>query len=194
MKLERVLPFARTLLEQAISPGDIAIDATLGNGHDTLFLARLVGETGRVYGFDIQDEALFSTKSQLTQHDLADRVTLFHSGHENLSSCIPPIHYGKVTGAVFNLGYLPGGDKSIVTRPDTTISAIEQLLDMLAPEGIIVLVIYHGHPEGAVERDYLMRYVKQIDQARANVLLYQFLNQKNQPPFIVAIEKKNQLS
>lgn len=190
MKLERVLPFARTLLEGAISPGDIAIDATLGNGHDTLFLARLVGDTGRVYGFDIQDEALFSTKTQLSQHNLADRVTLFHNGHEEISNCIPPIHHGKVTGAVFNLGYLPGGDKTIVTRPNTTIAAIEQLLDMLAPEGIIVLVIYHGHPEGAVERDYIIRYVKQIDQSVANVLQYQFLNQKNHPPFIVAIEKK----
>ena len=76
-------------------------------------------------------------------------MTLFQHGHENIKECIPANFHGKVTGAIFNLGYLPGGDKSIVTKPSTTISAIEQLLEIMAPEGIIVFVIYHGHPEGA---------------------------------------------
>lgn len=107
-----------------------------------------------------------------------------------MTACIPPIHFGRITGAVFNLGYLPGGDKTIVTRPRTTISAIEQLIDMMAPEGIIILVIYHGHPEGAVERDYILRYLKTIDQNTAHILQYQFINQANRPPFIVAIEKR----
>ena len=72
-----------------------------------------------------------------------------------LKESIPFEYHGKITGAIFNLGYLPGGDKTIVTKPETTISAIEQLFTIMAPEGIIVLVIYHGHPEGAVERDML---------------------------------------
>ncbi len=190
MKLERILPFARQLLEKAVSPGDIVIDATLGNGHDTLFLANLVGQNGRVYGFDIQEEAVHKTKERLAENDLADRATLFHSGHEFILENVPPVHHGKITAAVFNLGYLPGGDKSIVTRPQTTISAIDQLLDLMAPEGIILLVIYHGHIEGAVERDYLLRYVRQLDQSLVHVLQYQFINQKNNPPFIVAIEKR----
>ncbi|MDQ0272257.1 class I SAM-dependent methyltransferase [Cytobacillus purgationiresistens] len=190
MRLERVLPFGRDLLKKAITPGDIVIDGTLGNGHDTLFLAQLIGSTGRVYGFDIQEAAILATKGRLAEHQLSDRVTLFHQGHETIIECIPPIHHGKITGAVFNLGYLPGGDKDIVTRPNTTISAIDQLLDILAPEGIIVLVIYHGHPEGAVERDYILRYLKTVDQNRAHILQYQFINQMNNPPFIVAIEKR----
>ncbi|MFC7787024.1 MAG: class I SAM-dependent methyltransferase [Bacillota bacterium] len=190
MKLDRILPFARELLERAVKPGDITIDATLGNGHDTLFLARLVGENGRVYGFDIQEEAIENTKEQLITHDLAHRVTLFHQGHETVMNVIPPLHHGKVTGAVFNLGYLPGGDKEIVTRPKTTILALNQILEMMAPEGILVLVIYHGHPEGAVERDYLLRYVERLDQNYVHVLRYQFINQLNNPPFIVALEKR----
>lgn len=190
MKLERILPFGRDLLKKAVSPGDIVIDATLGNGHDTLYLAQLVGPAGRVYGFDIQEEAILSTKGRLAEHDLLDRATLFHQGHEMVTQCIPPIHQNRITGAVFNLGYLPGGDKDIVTRPDTTISAIDQLLDIMAPEGIIVLVIYHGHPEGAVERDYLLRYLRTFDQNKAHILQYQFINQVNHPPFIVAIEKR----
>ncbi len=190
MKLERILPFARLLLEKAVNPGDIAIDATVGNGHDTLFLAELVGSNGKVFGFDIQEQALESCQVKLQAKNLMERVTLFQQGHQHVTECVPNILHGKVAGAIFNLGYLPGGDKSIVTTPETTISAIKQLLQLLAPEGIIIIVIYHGHPEGQVERDNLLEYVEGIDQKEAHVLKYQFLNQKNNPPFIIAIEKR----
>jgi tRNA A58 N-methylase Trm61 len=189
MKLERVLQFAKTLMEKSVCDGDIVVDATLGNGHDTVFLAKLVGETGRVYGFDVQEQAIQNSHSLLREHGLDKRAILFHKGHEHLLELVPSNYHGNVKAAIFNLGYLPGSDKSIVTMPRTTISAIEQLLKILSPEGVIVLVIYHGHPEGAVERDELMTYVQNIDQKQARVLLYQFLNQKNNPPFIVAIEK-----
>ncbi|MEH7124160.1 class I SAM-dependent methyltransferase [Bacillus sp. JJ1773] len=190
MKLEGVLPFARKLLEKAVGSGDFAVDATLGNGHDTLFLAKLVEDSGHVFGFDIQEEAILSTKKRIEEQQLSDRVTLFHNGHEHILSSISAENHGKIKGAIFNLGYLPGGNKSIVTVPDTTISAIEQLLEIMAPEGIIVLVVYHGHEEGAIERDALLQFVKQLDQKKAHVLQYQFINQKNNPPFIVAIEKR----
>ncbi|WP_312469894.1 class I SAM-dependent methyltransferase [Neobacillus sp.] len=190
MKIERILPFAKNLLEKAVQSGDVVVDATLGNGHDTVFLAGLVGESGKVYGFDVQEEAIMASKERLTQHGLSDRVTIFHKGHESLYQMVPPIHHGRITGAIFNLGYLPGSDKTIVTRPKTTIAAIEQLLEIMAPEGIIVLVIYHGHEEGAVERDSLLNYCQHIDQKTAHVLQYQFINQQNYPPFIVAIEKR----
>ncbi len=191
MKVKQILPFARTLLETACSPGDIVVDGTLGNGHDTEFLAKLVGPNGQVYGFDIQEQAIVSTKKRLTELGLSDRVTLFQHGHEKIKTSIPPSLHGKVTGAIFNLGYLPGGDKSIVTKPSTTIAAIEQLLEIMAIEGIIVLVIYHGHPEGAVERDAVIQYVKSIDQKSAHVIQYGFINQTNHPPFIIAIEKRD---
>lgn len=190
MKLERILPFAKILLEKAVRTGDTVVDATLGNGHDTLFLANLVGENGMVFGFDVQEEAILSSKTRIEQQGLQDRVTIFHKGHEQLREMIPSEHHGKITGAIFNLGYLPGSDKTIVTKPETTISAMEQLLEILAPEGIIILVIYHGHEEGAMERDALMEYCQHIDQKQAHVLQYQFINQQNHPPFIVAIEKR----
>ncbi|TYS55524.1 methyltransferase domain-containing protein [Bacillus infantis] len=190
MKLERILPYARTILEKAVSPGDIVVDATLGNGHDALYLANLVGPNGRVYGFDIQEQAIHNSRIRLSGHGMEERATLFHSGHEQLLECIPPVHHKKIAAAIFNLGYLPGSDKTLVTRPRTTISAIEQLLEVMPAEAVIVLVIYHGHFEGAVERDYLLRYVKTIEQERAHVLQYQFINQANKPPFIIAIEKR----
>ncbi|MGG3466428.1 class I SAM-dependent methyltransferase [Neobacillus pocheonensis] len=190
MKMERILPFAKSLIKKAVQPGDVVVDATLGNGHDALFLAELVGESGKVYGFDVQAEAIETSKERLSQHGVLQRVTLFHEGHEELSNRVPTTCHGKITGAIFNLGYLPGSDKTIVTRSDTTIAAIKQLLSIMAPEGIIVLVIYHGHEEGAVERDSLLQHCQQLDQKIAHVLQYQFINQQNNPPFIVAIEKR----
>jgi predicted methyltransferase len=189
MKLDRILPFAKNVLERAVKCGDIVVDATLGNGHDAVFLAELVGENGRVYGFDIQEEAVQTSKERLTMHRMSERVILFQVGHENLIYKIPSEHHGKVTGAIFNLGYLPGGDKTIVTKPKTTIAAIEQLLKIMVPEGIIVLVIYHGHPGGTFERDSLLQFCRQINQQEAQVLQYQFINQQNSPSFIVVIEK-----
>ena len=190
MIMERILPFAKSLLKKAVKPGDMVVDATLGNGHDTVFLAELVGEYGQVFGFDVQQEAISATKERLIGHNLIDRVTIFHEGHEQIFAKIPKDAHGKITGAIFNLGYLPGGDKNIVTRSETTISAIEQLLEIMASEGTIVLVIYHGHEQGAVERDHLLKYCQGLDQKTAHVLQYQFINQQNNPPFIIAIEKR----
>lgn len=190
MNLDGILPFARILLEKTVKPGSIAIDGTVGNGHDTLFLAKLVGENGHVYGFDIQQPAIINTTERLTKAGVLQRVTLFHKGHEEITSSIPKERFGKIDGAIFNLGYLPGGNKEIVTRPETTISAMKQLLEILSPGGIIVLVIYHGHEEGAREKEEVLQFVKNLDQKKAHVLKYEFLNQINNPPFIVAIEKR----
>jgi tRNA A58 N-methylase Trm61 len=164
MKLERVLPFARALLQTAVTEGDYAVDATLGNGHDTCFLAEIVGDNGKVFGFDIQREAIESSTIRLKEKELFERTVLVHDSHDTLLSVLPEDAKGKVTGAIFNLGYLPGGDKHIVTKPNSTISAIEQLLSVMAPEGIIVLVIYHGHPEGQVERDAVLKFAEELDQ------------------------------
>ncbi|MBB6445774.1 tRNA (mnm(5)s(2)U34)-methyltransferase [Bacillus benzoevorans] len=193
MKLERILPFAKTLLAKAIKPGDAVVDGTLGNGHDAELLCELVGDSGQVFGFDIQETALRNSLKRIEKRDFTDRVTFYQRGHEHIKESIPPQYHGKITAAIFNLGYLPGGDKTLVTQPETTISAIEQLLSIMAPEGMIVLVIYHGHPEGAVERDILLQYAGSIDQKKAHVLQYRFINQINNPPFIMAIEKRAQV-
>ncbi|XJZ26567.1 class I SAM-dependent methyltransferase [Bacillota bacterium Lsc_1132] len=190
MKLDRVLPFAKKLIEKAVEPGEIVVDGTVGNGHDTVFLAKLIGSSGKVYGFDIQEAALLATEERLQQEKLLDRVVLFKKGHEALIDSIPAEDHGKIKGAIFNLGYLPGSDKTITTKAATTIAAVEQLLEIMAPEGIIVLVIYHGHREGAAERDELLAYCRLMDQNKAHILQYQFINQKNNPPFIIAIEKR----
>ncbi|OMP67410.1 class I SAM-dependent methyltransferase [Domibacillus epiphyticus] len=190
MTLDGILPFARLLLEKAVSPGCFAVDATAGNGHDTLFLANLIGESGHVFAFDVQEQALKKTGERLKQENVANRVTLFQSGHEKAKNLIPAEHHGQLTAAVFNLGYLPKSDKTIVTKPETTIQAVRDLFDMLRPGGLIVLVIYHGHEEGALERDAVVSFAESLDQQLAHVMRYEFINQANNPPFIIAIEKR----
>ncbi|GAE34216.1 class I SAM-dependent methyltransferase [Halalkalibacter akibai] len=190
MNVLGVLPFARFLLEQALQPGDHAVDCTVGNGHDTLFLANLVGKDGFVYGFDIQEQAILKASDRLKDQNLLSRVDLFQTGHEHVRQSIPTQHHSKLKGAIFNLGYLPGGDKSIVTQPTSTLAAVSALLEMMPAGGLIVLVIYHGHEEGKQEKTSVLSFVEQIDQRLAHVLKYEFINQANHPPFVVAIEKR----
>ncbi|PGM59460.1 class I SAM-dependent methyltransferase [Bacillus sp. AFS053548] len=190
MILDRILPYARKLLQSTVKEGDITIDATMGNGHDTVFLAKLVGETGHVYGFDIQELAIQKTTERINNENLSNQVTLLQRSHAEVKKVIPTSLHEKLKGAIFNLGYLPGSDKSVVTVPESTISAIEQILEMMAPEGIIVVVIYHGHEGGEVEKDALMNFAQNIPQDLAHVLTYRFINQANNPPFILAIEKR----
>lgn len=185
MKLKRVLPFAKELLSSVIKPGDLVVDATAGNGHDTLFLAELVGETGHVYAFDVQPEAIQSTEDKLVEANLLSRATLILDGHEHVSQYVQK----EIAAAIFNLGYLPGSNLQIVTKGNSTIQAVTSLLEMLKVGGLIVLVVYNGHNGGKEEKDILMDYVMHLPYSFAHVLCYQFLNQQNNPPFIIAIEK-----
>ncbi|HWK24602.1 MAG TPA: class I SAM-dependent methyltransferase [Ureibacillus sp.] len=184
MKLQRVLQYAQTLLGQAIEKGEIAIDGTAGNGHDTYFLTQLVGETGHVYAFDIQKQAVDATTNRLKGHGVTN-ATVILDGHENITNYVNQ----EIAGAIFNLGYLPGADHSIVTKGNTTIAAIEQLLHLLKVGGMIVLVIYHGHEGGKEERDEVLHFLSTLPQKYVHVLRYEFINQQNNPPFIVALEK-----
>jgi 16S rRNA C1402 N4-methylase RsmH len=132
---------------------DEVVDATAGNGHDTLELARLVGETGRVHAFDIQQAAIDQTRRRLSRHGLLERVTLQLCGHEHLLERLPPECRGKIAATMFNLGYLPGGDKQRVTRAATTVRAMEQAVWCLRPGGILTVIAYPGHPGGSDELD-----------------------------------------
>lgn len=185
VKLQRVLQYAKTLLSQSINVGDIAVDATAGNGHDTLFLTELVGENGHVYAFDIQQQAIDSTLNRLMEKGVSHLATVILDGHEHISQYVQQ----EIGGAIFNLGYLPGANHHVVTKSNTTIEAIHQLLQLLKIGGIIVLVIYHGHEGGKEERDELLKFVSALPQKYVHVLRYEFMNQKNDPPFIVALEK-----
>jgi predicted methyltransferase len=184
MKLLRVLPFAKYLLGETVIAGETVVDATAGNGNDTHFLAEQVGVNGHVYAFDIQQAALDSTAERLGV--LNERVSLILDSHDNVEQYVN----GPIGGAVFNLGYLPHSeDLSIVTKPDSTIKAIHTLLGMLKKGGIIAVSVYDGHEGGQEERDALLDYVKRLHQADVHVIRYELINQRNNPPFLIALEK-----
>ncbi len=183
--MKSIITFSHQLLKDIIQHGDVVIDATCGNGNDTVFLSRLVGKNGKVYAFDIQKQAIIKTKEFLLKNK-RENVELIHDGHEQV------IHYVQnqmITGAIFNLGYLPNGDPSIITDPKTTIHAISAMLAILKRYGRIVLVIYQGHEGGITEKSEVLAFCEGLDPEEYQVLQYQFINQTNKAPFIVAIEK-----
>lgn len=186
--LQTALHFSHTLLKEIIQPGDQVIDATMGNGNDTAFLAALVGEKGKVYAFDIQETALQNTTKRLEEQELLLQSALFHQGHETIAEVIPA--ETPVKAAVFNLGYLPKSDKEIITLPDTTRAALEAILERLMPKGRIILVVYYGHEGGEQELTMVKNFCEALPQKQYNVLSYQFINQANQPPILYCIEKK----
>jgi ubiquinone/menaquinone biosynthesis C-methylase UbiE len=146
--MPRATELAHTLVGSAVQLGDWVVDATVGNGHDTAFLAQCVGPSGRVFGFDVQSAALDAARERLQGQS---NVTLIHRGHEHLAAGLPPDASGKIAAVMFNLGYLPGGDKGIVTRAASTLAALRQAVTLLSPGGVITVVIYTGHPGGADE-------------------------------------------
>ncbi|QHS23085.1 methyltransferase domain-containing protein [Virgibacillus sp. MSP4-1] len=187
--VKQALQFSHELLKESVEKGDIVVDATAGNGNDTLFLANLVGETGHVLAFDIQEQAIQNTRHCLQEHHI-EHATLIHDSHSQLDRHLETHMHKNIGGAIFNLGYLPGSDKSVITIPESTISAIHQLLEHLKKGKLIVLVVYYGHQGGDKEKEELLKMVKQLDQKKFSVLEYSFINQKNNPPFLLAIEKR----
>jgi predicted methyltransferase len=183
--LPNVLEVARQLIRERVQPGETVVDATMGNGNDTLFLAQQVGETGSVIAYDIQQEAIDKTKARLQREGMLARTELRLASHEQIGELTVPV------GAImFNLGYLPGGNKDVTTQAESTLRAIEAGLRVLRPGGIMTIVVYWGHPAGQAEKAAVESYVEKLDQSECLVLKYQYVNQQNQAPFLLAIERR----
>ena len=178
--MKRPLEMAHDFLAQVITKDDVVVDATMGNGHDTLFLAKLAKQ---VYAFDIQEQALEKTSQRIQEAGLTN-VDLILQGHETVDQFVT-----EVKAAIFNLGYLPSADKSIITQPQTTLEALEKLCRMLVKGGRIAIMIYYGHEGGDIERDAVLDFVSQLPQQEYTATIYRTLNQINNPPFLVMIEK-----
>ena len=176
---------AKDALQQAVCRGDQVADATMGNGHDTLFLAELVGPEGHVYAFDIQESALESTRTLLEAHGMQARVSLFCRSHAELADAAP----GNLSAIVFNLGWLPGGDHTVTTRCESTRTAVLAALDLLRTGGILTLCAYPGHPEGAREREMLTALLSDLSNRQYNVLHQRFLNAGEGAPECFVVQK-----
>ncbi|WP_373740333.1 class I SAM-dependent methyltransferase [Neisseria sp.] len=185
MYLDNILPFAHKLLKARIRQGDTVLDGTAGNGHDTLLLAQCTGAGGTVWAFDIQPAAIAATRARLETAGAAAQVRLVCAGHETLAAhvCEP------LAAAVFNFGWLPGGDKTLTTRTDTSLTALDAALRLLAPDGLLLAALYPGHEAGQHEAAAVSAWAASLPQQRFAVLEYRFTNRRNRPPFLLAVER-----
>lgn len=183
---------AQNKIAEVLNPGDYCVDATVGNGHDTVFLAEKVGSTGKVIGFDIQDQAIQSTKNRIADKKLEQQVQLIPRGHEHIKTELENLGVSQIKSCMFNLGYLPNGDKSILTLPGTTERAITQSIQLLEKGGRITILVYVGHDGGSSELDVVDRLFLDLSNSdfdteiiRANVQ-----NPKAKPPILYILTKR----
>ena len=173
----------RFILEH-LSEGEVAVDFTMGNGNDTLFLSRTVGESGRVYAFDIQEAAINSTRARLESEGAPENYTLICASHHRVREFVSePIKAG-----MFNLGYLPGGAHAVTTMRETTMPAVEAAIDMLLPDGVLIIAVYPGHEEGSLEGDMLREYFKTTSRYKICPSEFRILNSPTSPYFFL-VEK-----
>lgn len=178
---------AHNLLKQRISLGDVCIDCTAGRGNDTALLCSLVGKTGKVIAFDIQEEAIESTKELIHSMGYEDICELHLESHLEIDKYA---NKNEVSAIVFNFGWLPKGDHSICTKKETSIPAIKKGLNLLKKNGVMSLSIYYGKDTGAEEKDAIMEYIKSMPSKEYTVIVSEFANRPNCPPISVAIFKE----
>lgn len=178
----RPTTLAHDFAARALAPGDLAVDATCGNGHDTIHLARLVGPGGTVVAIDVQADALAETRRHTESEDLADgRVRFVHGCHTTLGDHITPATAALV---MFNLGYLPGGDHALTTRAESTPAALDAAALALRPGGLLMVTCYPGHVEGAREAVAVESWMETAAANGARVSRYHQPFTKNPAPIL----------
>jgi predicted methyltransferase len=178
--MDNVIKFSHHLLKEHLTKDDIAIDMTVGNGNDTLVLV----QTAKfVYGFDIQKQACINAKNLLQGYT---NYKIINDSHLSFDQYVQE----EIAGVIFNLGYLPGGNKNIHTNASTVLKTLKKVLKLLKTGGICILVFYPGHPSGMEEVKIIGTYLSTLNQKEYDVLKYEFINQINNPPFLIAIKKR----
>ncbi len=180
-----LLELHKYFIRNHLHPGDVAVDFTMGNGHDTAFLSKNVGASGHVYAFDIQEQAVTSTARRLREAGCPENYTLIHDSHQYVKNYVKtPFRAG-----MFNLGWLPGGDKSITTLRESTMPAVEAAIDLMDRDAILNIAVYPGHAEGDAEGQMLCTYLSGISRHKICATRVNILNSPTSPYFIV-IETK----
>ena len=190
--IRQTTELAMHIVRAYVKPGSVVVDATCGNGKDSLALAEM--NPAKLYAFDMQEDAVRKTINLLEENgckgSLADgRINVQQLAHENLLEFFS----GKEDAldvVVFNLGYLPGGDKAITTKAQTTLAAVQGAMQLLSPDGLVCITMYSGHPEGKAEKDALLEFAEGLDSAKWHAAYISMPNQKNDPPEILLITRK----
>ncbi len=186
MKNYQITKWCASFIKEQVEPGDICIDATMGNGNDTLLLSKLCGSDGKVYAFDIQEMALINTKNRLQKENTPNNYTLILKSHVHMKDYVSE---NTVSCIVFNFGYLPGGDHTKATKGSTSITAMEQGLTLLKKGGILSLCIYSGGDSGFEERDAILNWLQHLDSRKYLVIKSEYYNRPNNPPIPVLVIK-----
>lgn len=176
---------AKKIIIEKYSSIEYGVDATCGNGRDTLFLAELCRNDGMIYSFDIQEEALDNAEKLLNDQNLPTSVMFVSTGHENMEKVIKP----KVEVVMFNLGYLPNSESKICTKPETTITAFHSACEILKSGGIITILCYPGTDEGRVETDEVGKWLNDLDNNKYNVSEHLSESPDETTPVLYVIEK-----
>lgn len=163
--MKRMTELAHDAIARVVRPGETVVDATAGKGHDTVWLVHLVGPSGKVFAIDRQADAIRATAARLGA-DRLNQAVLLEADHANLNDIIPGELHGRVAAVMFNLGYLPGGNKAIVTTPNSTRLALEAAVSIIRPGGIISVVVYPGHPGGAEEANMVADFLAALPRQR----------------------------
>lgn len=174
------IELAHSLWKKIIQPGDCVIDATCGKGLDTFALAKILDNQngGTLHAIDIQEIALVQTEDRLSKYNFKSKIFFHLQSHETFPFEIQP---SSVQLIVYNLGYLPGGDKTITTLSDSTLISLENSLSLIKPGGAVSVMAYPGHPEGEVEDQLLKNYLTSLDKSQWCVIYHQFINRKKSP-------------
>ena len=186
MKNIQITELCHFFIKSRLCEGGFCIDATAGNGNDTVFLCKTVGKNGHVLAFDIQETAVLATNKKLADEGLNEIAEVILDSHCNMHNYAG---YDSVDCIVFNFGYLPGADHNISTKPETSIPAIETGLKLLKNGGFMSLCIYSGGDSGFDERDAILKYIRQLDCRKYAVLLTDYYNRPNNTPIPVIIVK-----
>lgn len=187
MELMQGVEFSHWIVDNFVSNYDILIDATCGNGYDSMYLADKINAGGSLYLFDIQKEAINSTKSKLSKIENKEFDTIYiNDGHQYLDKYVKE----SIDCIIYNLGYLPGLNKRIKTKKGSTILSLKKSLKLLNKKGLIILVLYSGHQGGDLERDAVLDLASNLNYKKYNVLHYHFINQKNKPSEVVVIKNR----
>ncbi len=180
-----ILETEKSFILKHIKEGDTVADFTMGNGYDTLFLSKTVGESGHVFAFDIQPSALVSTEKRLKENNAPENYTLICDSHHNAEKYIDC----KIKAGMFNLGYLPGGDKSITTKRETTLAAIETAIKLLDVDSILLIAVYPGHEEGEIEGELINEMLSKPDRRQYCCAKFRIINSPTSSYFYI-IESK----
>ncbi|MBQ0124789.1 MAG: class I SAM-dependent methyltransferase [Clostridiales bacterium] len=179
-----LLALEKALISPHVRTGGTVVDFTMGNGHDTLWLSRAVGDEGKVYAFDIQKQALDSTRALLDENGVSN-CTLILDSHSNVKNYVSE----PICAGLFNLGFLPGGDKSITTLVDTSLAAIKAGIDLLADDGGLLIAVYPGHAEGTREGEFIEAALSEYDRRKICCSKFRIINSPTSP-FFFLVEKK----